>query len=192
MEKGMDNDLFTLPTRPEEAPPAERLPLEQLAELAERQIQALRRIMVAAISCTAPQDWVLLGGQPFLLCSGAEKIARLFGISWEITALEEEEREDAKGKWILFTARGKFRMGPHEIEAVGTASTRSPFFGKVRGELRPLEEVDLPSVKKAAVTNCILNGIKRMLGLRTVPLDLLREARVDVNKIPRVEYKKGA
>ena len=187
----MARDLFSLPTKPEEAPDLDRLPLEALADLAEKQIVALRRIMTAAISVTNPHDWVLLGGQPFLLCSGAEKIARLFGISWEIQEVVEELKQDEKGEWVLYTAKGRFRMGSHEIEAIGTASTRSPFFGKVRGELRPLAEVDLPSVKKAAVTNCILNGIKRMLGLRTVSLDLLKEAKVDVSKIPRVEYRKG-
>lgn len=186
----MSQDLFSIPQVAEESAPGELLPLERMAETAERQIQALKRVMLAALSMTNHHDWCILGGRPYLTGSGAEKIARLFGISWYDFKIEESRYEDDKGPYIVYTVTGKFRMGPSEIEAVGTCSTRSAFFGKAGGEFKPLSEVDIPSVKKAAVTNCIVNGVKRMLGIRSVTLEALKAAGVKVELIPRVEYKK--
>lgn len=186
----MREDIISLPEATAETSKGEQLPLERMAATAERQIVALKKVMLAALKMTAPQDWVILGGQPYLTGSGAEKVARLFGISWYDFEIKEDRYEDDKGPYVVFTCKGKFRMGPHEIEAIGTASTRSAFFGKAHGELKPLSDIDLPAVKKAAVTNCIVNGVKRLLGIRTIGIEALRAAGIDISKIPSVSYKK--
>jgi len=163
--------------------------LIRLSEIAEKRVEAVNRLIRAALAITRPGDWVNLGGQPYLCASGAEKIARLFGIGWKDIKMIEEQREDEKGMWYLFTCEGTFFMNDIAIRAIGTSSTRAKFFGWVKGKLKPLDEVDIPSVKKAAYTNCIVNGITRLIGLRKMTWDDLRAAKIDVNKIPKVDYK---
>ena len=189
----MREEVISLPEVSQGVGKGESLPLERMAANADRQIVALKKVMLAALKMTNPHDWVILGGQPYLTASGAEKIARLFGISWYDFEIKEDRYEDDKGPYIVFTVKGKFRMGDSEIEAVGTCSTRNAFFGKAKGELKPLSDIDIPSVKKAAVTNCIVNGVKRLLGIRTLTLDALKAAGIDPSKVPTVTYqKKGA
>ena len=164
--------------------------LIRLSEIAEKRVEAVNRLIRAALAITRPGDWVNLGGQPYLCASGAEKIARLFGIGWKDMKMIEEEREDEKGKWYLFTCEGTFYLNDIAIRAIGTSSTRAKFFAISKGKARPLEEIDIPSVKKAAYTNCIVNGITTLIGLRKMTWDDLKAAKIDVSKIPKVDYKK--
>ena len=165
--------------------------LERLAQVAEKRVEAVRKILQAALRLTNYQDWVDMGGRPYLTATGAEKLGAQFQISILDLQVEENERQDKKGKWIEFVAKARFRMGEREIEAVGTCSTRTKFFGFVRGELKELEEVDLPSVRKAAISNCKRSGILTLLGLRSPTYEDLKAAGIPIEKIPRVEYKKG-
>jgi len=91
--------------------------LVTLAEIAEKRVEATKIIIRSAIKLTNPRDWVNLGGIPYLCSSGAEKIARAFGVSWADLHIEEEERRDEKGKFVMFTCRGKFSLGEAVIEA---------------------------------------------------------------------------
>jgi len=165
--------------------------LIELAEKSEKRIEAVKKIIRAALRITNHRDWVLFAGEPFLTCTGAEKIARLFGISWYNMQIEEEERQDEKGKYIVFTCKGRFRLKDVEIEAVGTCSTRNKFFYLAKGRVKELHEISIPDVKKAAYTNCIANGVKRLLGLRNLTLEDLKAAGVNIDKIARVTFKEG-
>ena len=55
-----------------------------LAEQAERRIDAMTKIKKVSLKLTNRHDWTDQGGKPYLQVSGAEKIARMFGISWKI------------------------------------------------------------------------------------------------------------
>ena len=59
--------------------------LISLAEQAEKRIDAMNKIKRVAIKLTNKHDWTDQGGKPYLQVSGAEKIARMFGISWRIS-----------------------------------------------------------------------------------------------------------
>ncbi|RLI68532.1 MAG: hypothetical protein DRP02_12415 [Candidatus Gerdarchaeota archaeon] len=165
--------------------------LIKIAEKAEKRVEAVKKIIRAALRMTNHRDWVLFAGEPYLTCAGAEKIARTFGISWYGMQIEEEERQDEKGKYIVFTCKGRFRLKDVEIEAIGTCSTRNKFFYLSKGRVKELHEISIPDVKKAAYTNCIVNGIKRLLGLRNLTLEDLKAAGVNIDKITKVTFKEG-
>ena len=145
----------------DDVPPLADDHLVALAEAAERRVEAINRIKQAALKATNAHDWVDQQGRPYLQVSGAEKIARLFGISWRIDEPILEREEDGH---FAFTYKGYFRMGVVEIEVIGSRSSRDPFFSKARGEDIPPSAIDRQNVKKAALTNCIGNGITRLLG----------------------------
>ena len=169
----------------------------QIAERADRMVEALNKIMVAAIKITTPRDWVLIGGTPYLQESGATKVARLFGIGWQI--LDQRTEYDADG-YPTFTYRMLFTMGSVKIECEGSRSARDEFFAGKRTDKngntlkqKSPDAIDLRDVKQAAYTNCLNNGIKRILpGLRNLDIATLESAGMNVNNLSGYTFKEGS
>ena len=167
--------------------------LMSLAEQAERRIDAMNKIKKVAIKLTNRHDWTDQGGKPYLQVSGAEKIARMFGISWRNS---EPLKDIMEGGHFSFTYKGFFGLAGATIEAIGTRSSKDGFFKRYaydsgeKVEL-PASEIDAGDVKKAAYTNCIGNGITRLLGIRNMTYEDLAEfAQITKEQIMSVGYKK--
>jgi len=166
--------------------------LVELAAQAERRVEAINKIKQYSLRLTQPGDWVDQNGRPYLQVSGAEKIARLFGISWRI---DEPIREELEGGHYIYTYKGYFSLAGAEIEVIGSRSSKDPFFKRyvyVNGERKelPPSEIDPGDVKKAAYTNCIGNGITRLLGLRNISYeDLEKVAGIKREQITQIEYR---
>jgi hypothetical protein len=169
--------------------------LIQVAERAEKRIEAVNKIKQLALRVTNSHDWVDQGGKPYLQSSGGEKVARLFGISWNISepVLEAEE-----GGHFSYTYTGHFSLSGATIEAVGTRSSKDGFFKKYgpkdeNGDKTtlPPSEIDKGDVKKSAYTNLIGNGITRLLGIRNLTWEDLEVAGITKGNVGRVDYKKN-
>ena len=165
-----------------------------VAEAAEKRIDAVNRIKGLALRVTNHQDWTDQGGKPYLQVSGAEKIARLFGISWRI---DEPDFEREESGHFTYSYKGYFTLAGATIEAIGTRSSKDGFFKKYgydtgsKQELPP-SEIDKGDVKKAAYTNCIGNGITRLLGIRNMTYeDLSAFAGITPEMISKVDFKKN-
>ncbi|MDO4326292.1 MAG: hypothetical protein Q4E24_09730 [bacterium] len=157
-----------------------------LAEKAEKMIDAMNKIMNAAVKITSEHDWVLIGGKPYLQESGATKVARLFGISWQIE--EPKVICDSDG-YKTYVFKGRFSMRGQFIEAEGSRSMKDEFFaGKDRK--KSIDDISERNVRQAAYTNCINNGIKRIIpNLRNINISVLEEARLDTAKISGYTFK---
>lgn len=130
------------------------------------------RVMSTAIQSTCSVDWIDQDGRPYLQASGAEKVARRFGVKVYDVKIEREDLEDESGKYVIYTVNGKAALGSNEfIEAIGTCSSRDKFFGKKDGKFKSLAQVDLPNVKKKAYTNFFANVVTRLLGIRNLSWD---------------------
>ena len=195
----MSNEIIDVSNEIMESPPLEDATLIQLAEQAEKRIDAMVKIKRVSLKSTNRHDWVDQGGKPYLQVSGAEKIARMFGISWKIS---EPVCENQEGGHYIFTYKGFFSLAGASIEVIGTRSSKDGFFKKydwsqkdtdgnsIKTEL-PASEVDRGDVKKAAYTNCIGSGITRILGLRNMTYEDLEEfAGIKKDDIQSVGYKK--
>lgn len=163
-----------------------------MAQKAEQYIDAMNRIMDAALKITTEYDWVLIGGKPYLQESGTTKVARLFGISY--TILDQTVSVDNEG-YKTFTYKARFMLKDQFIECEGSRSMKDDFFAKA-GKDKPLkkpDEIDERDVKMAAYTNCVNNGIKRIIpNLRNIDVVALEKAGLDVNKIPGYTFKTGS
>jgi len=165
-----------------------------IAAHAEERLAALDKIKKVALKLTNPNDWVDENGKPYLQGSGAEKVARLFGVSWRI--FEPAEEDIGQGHYII-TYKGEFALGGAIITAIGTRSSKDGFFKKYKyaGDERielPPSEIDKGDVKKAAYTNLLGNGITRLLGIRNLTYEDLREfAGITKEQITSVSYRKG-
>jgi hypothetical protein len=163
-----------------------------IADQAEKRIEAVKKIKALVFRVTNQHDWIDQQGKPYLWASGAEKVARMFGISWRI---DEPVYEPLEAGHYQYTYKGYFGLGGITIEAIGIRSSKDGFFKKYsqkdadgnREEL-PSSEIDKGDVKKSAYTNCIGNGITRLLGIRNMTWDELRAAGITKEKSDRVEY----
>ena len=164
-----------------------------LAEKAEKYIAAMNRIMDAALRITNELDWVLIGGKPYLQESGTTKVARLFGISIQLLGKPTVE-VDAEG-YKTYTYKARFMLKDQFIECEGSRSMKEDFFAKA-GKNAPLKKpdaIDERDVKMAAYTNCLNNGIKRLIpNLRNIDLDTLQRAGLDPQRISGYTFNEGS
>lgn len=165
-----------------------------LAERADKMVTALNKIMAAAIKVTTPKDWVMIGGTPYLQESGATKVARLFGIGWQIHHGFPKTEYDSDG-YPTYTYRMTFTMGKQAIEAEGMRNARDEFFAGKRGDGRKqktVDEIDLADVKRAAYTNCLNRGIKAILpGLRNLDAATIEANGVKIGESGGYTFKQG-
>lgn len=163
-----------------------------LADKADKYIAAMNRIMDAALKITNELDWVLIGGKPYLQESGTTKVARLFGISIQLIGQPMVE-VDLVG-YKTWTYKARFMLKDQFIECEGSRSMKEDFFARA-GKDNPLkkpEEIDERDVKMAAYTNCLNNGIKRLIpNLRNIDIATLERAGLDINKIKGYTFKAG-
>lgn len=168
--------------------------LENAIKKAERMETLVRKIKTLAIKQTNSHDWVDMQGKPYLQSSGAEKIARMFGISWRICEgyPKKETMQDEKGSYYIYSYKGEFVMGGKSIEIIGTCSQRDKLFGKdskAENGLKPASEIDETNVIKKANTNMIVRGITTILGIRNLTWDEVNNGGVDQKQTNKVVYQ---
>lgn len=165
-----------------------------LAEKADKYIAATNRIMEAALKITNELDWVLIGGKPYLQESGSTKVARLFGISIQLIGHPLVEC-DPQG-YKTYTYKARFMLKDQFVECEGSRSMREDFFaGKpdAQGNIKKPDAIDERDVKMAAYTNCLNNGIKRLIpNLRNIDISALEKAGLDVSKLKGYTFKDGS
>lgn len=162
-----------------------------LAEKAEQYITAMNKIMDAALKITNELDWCLIGGNPYLQESGATKVARLFGISIQLIGQPVIE-VDPQG-YKTYTYKARFMLKDQFIECEGSRSMKEDFFAGKGEKMKKPDEIDERDVKMAAYTNCLNNGIKRLIpNLRNIDVGTLERAGLDVGKIRGYTFKTGS
>lgn len=173
------------------APVVTESDLENALKVAERNERLAQKIKILAIKQTNPKDWVDQDGKPYLQSSGAEKVARLFGISWRLCEgyPKKETLKDEAGTYYLYTCKGEFEMGGKTVEVIGTCSQRDKFFGRKGGELKAESEIDITNIIRKAVTNMEVNGITRLLGIRNLTWEEINEAGIKQENSNAVNYK---
>ena len=175
--------------------------LIQVADHAEKRIDAVIKIKKVALKVTNARDWTDQQGNPYLQSSGSEKVANLFNISWRID--EPVYEEDPDGHYT-YSYKGYFSLGGRIIEAEGSRSSKDPFFKQYKykddkgNKLTPPLEIAVSDrtnkrdVRMAALTNLLGNGITRILGIRNLTWQDLKEfANITKEQVTTIQYKKG-
>jgi len=160
----------------------------------EKNIKFFNKIKITYLKLTKPSDWVFQQEDPYLRDRGAENIAIAWGVDISDVKMRMEWAEDDKGRYYTFVATGKAyskRLGRY-IEDIGVCSQRDKLFGMIKGEFKPIEEIDMANIRRKAITNLHSRLIKRIIGLMSITEDDLKEAGIDTSKIKRIEYKSGS
>lgn len=145
----------------------------QTVEIARERLEIFERLKRLAIGYTSPADWVLLSGKPYLTESGCMKFAEVYGVSFQSSRVEQVNYSDERGPVIMFVAVVTAEFRGRKVEEEGSASTAGQFFngseetegGKKRAKRLPLSEIDIPNVRKKAITNAKARATKKILGL---------------------------
>lgn len=166
--------------------------LVMVANRADTLVSSLNKIMSAALKITTAKDWCNIGGTPYLQESGATKVARLFGISTRIHEGYPKCERDENG-YPTYYYRMTFSLGSQSIEADGARSAKDEFFAG-KGRSKTPDEIPLDDVQRAAYTNCMNNGIKRLIpGLRNLDIEDLENAGIDIkNKSSGYSFRTGS
>ena len=120
--------------------------------------------------------------------SGCERVAVALGISeknWKEHPMEWSE--DRKHYGFKFEA--DFTLGGRTVHGFGEASTRNKFFSFANGSYKELSEIREDHIRKAAMRECQKDGIRRLLGLRKIPLLKLRELGFNIDLVHYVNFK---
>lgn len=179
---------------------------EDFTAIAEQRIDTIGRVIKIALKNTNNDDWVCQGpaetGKPYLCGSGAEKIARCFGVFIPEPDLKREDRKDEKGEHYIYICKGIVSLPTthDKIFAIGTCTSRDQFFAQRYNKktkekyMLPLSEIDEGNIMKSAYTNFCVNGITRLLGLRNLSWKDLDDHGLDsayIKNSRSISYKKG-
>lgn len=167
--------------------------VEDLISIAQRRMEAVPQLVNLSLKVTNYRDWADQSGSPYLVHSGAEKIARLFGIKLSNINTVKEWAEDTKGKYYIYKTTGIVALPGtiDSIEALGTCSQRDGFFAKAKGEWLDSLEVDETNIMKSSYSNFVVNGITHLLGLRNLTWEEVEKAGIDKSKVVKIDYQKG-
>lgn len=150
--------------------------LAKVAEDAEKQIEARVKIKQMILRITTKRDWIKMGDSSYLTVAGCQKVAGLFGVSWQI---DEPVRHELPNGHFTWEYHGTFTLrSGTSIQEMGTRSSKDDVFSKAYNKQIPPEMIDEAKVKKSAYTNCIGRGLSAMLGLRGWGWDEVQDAGV--------------
>lgn len=181
MKVGQDVDIINMQT--------------DVLAIAEKRSTMLKRFIELSLKHTNKIDWVDQNGKPYLTASGAEKVARLFGVKIHSVNYRKVHSQDDRGDFYIYEYTGVAELPSKfdSIEAVGTCTSRDVFFAKKGQEWRKLSDIDESNIMKAAYSNLLVNAITRLLGIRNMTWEQVEAAgafkRSDVQK---VEYQNGS
>jgi len=146
---------------------------EDVIEIAQKRIKWMDELISMSLARLRPGDVVSLEGRPYIVSDGCYKIARLFGLKIKYTGLPQKvEAQDKKGTYFYFVHAATVSLpNGDSIDVIGNCSSRDPFFGKVEGNWRPLEDVDVLDIMQKAQTNTDRKGIAKLLGLNNITWD---------------------
>jgi len=170
--------------------------LDYVASNIDKHINAHEKIWLAILKIAKEGDWVIFGdGQKQTVClsgPGAERIAKTVGVSFINWKEKKEIIKDAKGDgyryWFTCTAR----FGGRSVLAMGRASSRDKFFGKVKGELRPLEDIAEDNIRMAAFRGAMKEGVRILFGLRNIPKIEFDRAKIPLINTTGYTFQKPA
>lgn len=120
--------------------------------------------------------------------AACERFAVACGVQERNWVGPKKEWSDDK-KHYTYTYEAEFSIGGRWQKSIGQAGTRDVFFTKKYGGFKPMEDVREDHIKLAAFRNCRKNGVRALLGLRSVPLPYLEKLGFKLTSIRYANFK---
>ena len=172
---------------------------KQAIERVETMVKVLEQLRVASIRATYTSDWnihtsvdrdgVIIKQVGYLQDSGAERAGKVWGIEVGNPAIEREDFPDGTYSYHMIAEAWSKVTGERLDYAEGSRWSGDTFFARqVKNEG---DRVDPTDVRKASYANLHGRAVRALSGLNGVPLEILRQAGLDITKVVHVNYKQG-
>lgn len=142
----------------------------------DRRIEFIKEVRARTLKLTLPQDWVNIGGKPWLQVIGAQRIKQPWGVYFKDLriepSLDETRRRLKAGEHVSCEVLGiaGCRITGEESVILGGRSTEDGFFTGKDDDGAPIAEnlatMDAEDLRKAAVSNWEVRAVTDLLGLR--------------------------
>lgn len=160
-----------------------------LAEHVDKLVDAMQTIHRAVLKIAHDGDWVQFSGKGCLTSAGAERIANMFGMSQSNWTSHKESGRDDKGEWFRWTYEVDVSFKGRTVRGQGIFGSRDKFFGFQGGQWKELSDVDEQNIRKAARHAAYKEGIRILLGLRNIPVNVLQKAGINIGDVREVQFK---
>jgi hypothetical protein len=158
--------------------------------------KAMDTILNAVIKRSYVGDWVChnrQGDKPEnfkanIGSAAAERIATFLGIQERNWTPGLKVRSD-DGQYFTWSFEADFGFGKRWIHSIGRASSQDKFFGYANGEWKALEDVKEDDIRMAAFRACRKEGVRGLLGLRSIPISKLKELGYNVDCVRYVNFE---
>ena len=174
-------------------------PAQAIARV-ETMVRTLEQLRVASIKATYPSDWIIhksvnhdgeiIRQVGYLQDSGAERAGKVWGIEVGNPAIEREDFPDGTYSYHMLADAWSKVTGERLDYAEGSRWSGDRFFE--RQKKNDNDRIDPTDVRKSAYANLHGRAVRALSGLNGVPVDTLRQAGLDVDKLVHISYDKGA
>lgn len=164
-------------------------------ERVEIMVRTLEQLRQASIKATYPSDWLIHTSSDgdgqiikqvgYLQDSGGERAGKVWGIEVGNPAIEREDFPDGTYTYHMIAEAWSKVTGERLDYAEGSRWSGDGFFQ------RGGEKIDPTDVRKSAYANLHGRAVRALSGLNGVPLDMLRQAGLDVTKVVHINYGRG-
>lgn len=160
----------------------------------DKNVAKIKEVRDKVLTLTCEDDWIITSSTSgnkklYLQSSGAEKIARFFGIAWDKPEIEQFVDRG----YPAFLVKGYIYSDLIGVKIYheGGRSGKEPFFSQTKDSKgnpirRSPEEINILNLRKAALSNWLGTGICRLLGLRGISLDTLAKSGLKIQKIKEI------
>jgi hypothetical protein len=159
-------------------------------------VQTLERLRVASIRATYGSDWIIHTSSDregrvtrevgYLQDIGAERAGKLWGIEVGQPLIEREDFPDQTYCYHMLAEAWSKVTGERLEYVEGSRWSGDTFF--TRQSRGPDEKIDPTDVRKAAYANLHGRAVRALAGLNAVPVEMLRQAGLDLNRAVSVAH----
>lgn len=205
--------------RPEPANAQEAIKrMREYTELVKVRAEEIMKRRVLAVSFTNQHHWNNIEGHPYLNKSGASMLMRVFRVAELDRKVVRTWHKDEIDSFYQYECTSVFDAGGEydRVRALGTRNQRGKFFAtkkeielgedgkpimvdgrngtkypKKKSVRKDLSEIDPGNIQKAAITNCLVNGIQALLAIEGITWDEVSEMtkdRVRQDNVQQVSY----
>lgn len=172
---------------------------ERAIKLIETRVRLLETLRVASIRATYPSDWIIhtsldsagqiISQRGYLQDIGAERAGKIWGVEVGSPAIEYKDFPDGTFGWWMIAEAWSKTTGERLEYVEGARWSGDRFFARSIGADEKIDPVD---VRKSAWANLHGRAVRALTGLNGVPVEMLRQAGLDITKVVMVSYEKGA
>ena len=165
-----------------------------LAENIDRLIDAQNKIRAAIMKLAQPGDWVMFGkkgdgGKAEIGFAGCMRIASTLGVNLTNWTHSKELNRDEIGEYYRHEYECDVSYRGRLVRVFGRASSRDKFLGKVKGEYRPLSEIDEGNIKMIARRSAMKEGTKILFGLHHMDPTFVEKYGIKLENVAGYSFK---